>query len=284
MRGTVGGVSDADSGSRLVSERLVLASASPRRQQLFSLLNVPFVTATADVDEEIGEGESPQEMVRRLSLAKARAVALSYPEGLIVAADTTVVVDGDVLGKPADEAEAIAMLRRLRGRKHTVFSGVTVYYPLPPSLPPNVGGAGGGVTELAESAVWMRAYTDEQGPPFIPPTGPPFHPPHWGGKRGGITELAESAVWMRAYTDEQVARYVASGDPLDKAGGYAIQHQNFSPVERIEGCYASVMGLPLCHLVRALAQLGLTLPVDVPQVCQGFTGHRCLVAGEILGR
>jgi len=243
MRGTVGGVSDADSGSRLVSERLVLASASPRRQQLFSLLNVPFVTATADVDEEIGEGESPQEMVRRLSLAKARAVALSYPEGLIVAADTTVVVDGDVLGKPADEAEAIAMLRRLRGRKHTVFSGVTVYYPLPPSLPPNVGGAG-----------------------------------------GGVTELAESAVWMRAYTDEQAARYVASGDPLDKAGGYAIQHQNFSPVERIEGCYASVMGLPLCHLVRALAQLGLTLPVDVPQVCQGFTGHRCLVAGEILGR
>ncbi|MBM4465180.1 MAG: Maf-like protein [Chloroflexi bacterium] len=268
MRGTVGGVSDADSGSRLVSERLVLASASPRRQQLFSLLNVPFVTATADVDEEIGEGESPQEMVRRLSLAKARAVALSYPEGLIVAADTTVVVDGDVLGKPADEAEAIAMLRRLRGRKHTVFSGVTVYRPPPLSLP----------------STGPPFHPPPLGPPFIPPTGPPFHPPHWGGKRGGITELAESAVWMRAYTDEQVARYVASGDPLDKAGGYAIQHQNFSPVERIEGCYASVMGLPLCHLVRALAQLGLTLPVDVPQVCQGFTGHRCLVAGEILGR
>jgi predicted house-cleaning NTP pyrophosphatase (Maf/HAM1 superfamily) len=97
-----------------------------------------------------------------------------------------------------------------------------------------------------------------------------------------ITELAESAVWMRAYTDEEMARYAASGDPLDKAGAYAIQHQNFSPVERIEGCYASVMGLPLCHLARALAQLGLTMPVDVPQVCQDFTGHHCLVAGEIL--
>jgi len=87
---------------------------------------------------------------------------------------------------------------------------------------------------------------------------------------------------MRAYSDEEVARYAASGDPLDKAGAYAIQHQNFSPVERIGGCYASVIGLPLCHLARALAQLGLMLPVDVPQACQGFTGYRCLVAGEIL--
>ena len=220
-------------GGRLIPERLILASASPRRRELFSLLNVPFVAAAADVDEEIEEGESPQEMVCRLSLLKARAVAPSYPGGLIVAADTTVALDGDVLGKPADEAEAVAMLRRLRGREHTVLSGVTVYHP-----------ASG------------RA----------------------------ITELAESAVWMRAYADEEVARYAASGDPLDKAGAYAIQHQNFSPVERIGGCYANVMGLPLCHLARALAQFGVTLTVDVPQACQGFTGHRCLVAGEILRR
>lgn len=225
--------------------QLVLASASPRRRQLFSLLEVPFVTTAAEMGEAIKEGESPQEMVCRLSLAKAKAVALSYPDDVIVAADTTVVLDGDVLGKPADEAEAVAMLRRLRGRKHTVFSGVTVYHP------------------------------------------PPLSPPLAGGERGGgraITELAKSAVWMRAYTDEEVARYAASGDPLDKAGAYAIQHQNFSPVERVVGCYASVMGLPLCHLARALAQLGMTLPVDVPQVCQAFTGHCCLVAEEILRR
>ena len=222
----------------MIPERLVLASASPRRRELFSILEAPFTVAAADVDEEIEEGESPQEMVCRLSLVKARAVALSYPESLIVAADTIVVLDGDVLGKPADETEAVAMLRRLRGRKHTVLSGVTVYLP----------------------------------------------PPRLGGARGGraITDLAESAVWMRAYTDEEMARYAASGDPLDKAGAYAIQHQSFSPVERIGGCYASVMGLPLCHLARALVQFGMTLPVDAPQVCQGFTGHRCLVAGEIL--
>lgn len=217
----------------MIPERLVLASASPRRRQLFSLLEVPFIAVAADVDEGGEEGETAQEMVCRLSLAKAEAVAVSYPDNLIVAADTIVVLDGDVLGKPADEAEAVAMLRRLRGRKHTVLSGVTVYHPT-------------------------------------------------SGR--AITELAESAVWMRAYADEEIARYAASGDPMDKAGAYAIQHQHFSPVERIEGCYASVMGLPLCHLARALAQLGLTLPVDVPQACQGFTGHRCHVAGEILQR
>jgi septum formation protein len=232
-------------GHRLIPERLVLASASPRRRRLFSLLGAPFIATAADVDEEIEEGESPQEMVCRLSLAKARAVALSYPEDVIVAADTTVVLDGDVLGKPADEAEAVAMLRRLRGRKHIVLSGVTVCHPAPPLSPPQ----------------------------------------RWGGREGrAVTELAESAVWMRAYTDEEIARYAASGDPLDKAGAYAIQHQNFNPVEQIEGCYASIMGLPLCHLAKALAQLGLTLPVDVPQACQRFTGYRCLVAGEILRR
>lgn len=239
----------------MIPKRWVLASASPRRRQLFSLLNVPFIATAANVDEEIGEGENPEGVVCRLSLAKARAVALSYPEDVIVAADTIVALDGDVLGKPADEAEAVAMLRRLRGREHAVLSGVTIYHPAPPLSPPQPWGGLG------------RAL-----------------PPKIGGAGRAITELAESVVWMRAYTDEEMIRYAASGDPLDKAGAYAIQHHNFSPVERIEGCYASVMGLPLCHLARALAQLGLMLPVDVPQACQGFTGHRCLVAGEILQR
>jgi septum formation protein len=226
---------------RLIPERLVLASASPRRRRLFSLLEVPFVTTAAYVDEESEEGESPQEMVCRLSLAKAKAVAPSYSGGLIVAADTIVVLDDEVLGKPADEAEAVVMLRRLRGRKHIVLSGVTVCHPASGRACPERG-------------------------------------------RRAITELAESTVWMRTYADEEVARYAASGDPLDKAGAYAIQHRNFSPVERIEGCYASVMGLPLCHLARALIQLGLTLPVDVPQACQAFTSYRCLVARKILRR
>lgn len=215
----------------MLSKGLILASASPRRQQLFSLLGVPFTSLTADVEENLGHGEKPEEMVCRLSRAKAEALAEDHPERLIVAADTIVVLDGQVLGKPADPDEATAMLRRLRGREHLVFSGLNA---LSPS-------------------------TEQQ-----------------------AAELVQTMVWMRPYSDEELSRYVASGDPLDKAGAYAIQYQEFNPVAYIQGCYASVMGLPLCHLMRALSRLGLTLPVDVPHVCQDFTGHRCLVADKIL--
>ncbi len=215
----------------MLPEGLILASASPRRQQLFSLLGVPFTSLTADVEENRGHEEKPEEMVCRLSRAKAEAPTEGYPERLIVAADTIVVLDGQVLGKPADADEAAAMLQRLRGREHLVFSGLT-------ALSPSTG---------------------QQ-----------------------VTELAQTTVWMRPYSDEEISLYVASGDPLDKAGAYAIQHQEFSPVTYIRGCYTSVMGLPLCHLMRTLSRLGLTLPVDVPHVCQGFTGHRCLIAKGIL--
>jgi len=215
----------------LLPEGLILASASPRRQQLFSLLAVPFTSLTADVEENRGHGEKPEEMVYRLSQAKAEALAEDYPERLIVAADTIVVLEGQVLGKPADADEASAMLRRLRGREHLVFSGLT-------ALSPSTG---------------QQA-----------------------------TDLVQTMVWMRPYSDEEISRYVVSGDPLDKAGAYAIQHQEFNPVAYIQGCYASVMGLPLCHLRRALSRLGLTLPVDVPRVCQDFTGYRCSIAKGIL--
>lgn len=215
----------------MLSKGLILASASPRRQQLFSLLGVPFSSLTADVEENRSHGEKPEEMVCRLSRAKAEALAEVHPERLIVAADTIVVLDGQVLGKPADANEAAGMLRRLRGREHLVFSGLI-------ALSPSTG---------------QQA-----------------------------TEWAQTTVWMRPYSDEEISCYVTSGNPLDKAGAYAIQHQEFNPVAYIQGCYASVMGLPLCHLRRALSRLGLTLPVDVPQVCQDFTGHRCPVAKEIL--
>ena len=211
----------------MLSKELILASASPRRQQLFSLLGLPFVSLTAGVEENRGHGEKPEEMVCRLSQAKAEALAEDYSERLIVAADTIVVLDGQVLGKPADADGAADMLRRLRGREHLVFSGLAA----------------------------LNLSTGQR-----------------------ATELARTTVWMRPYSDEEVARYVTSGDPLDKAGAYAIQHQEFNPVAYIQGCYASVMGLPLCHLTRALDRLGLVLLVDVPYVCQDFTGHRCFMA------
>jgi septum formation protein len=215
----------------LLPKGLILASASPRRRQLFSLLGVPFISLTADVEENRGHGEKPEEMVCRLSQTKAEALAEDYSERLIVAADTIVVLEGRVLGKPAGADEAVAMLRRLRGREHLVFSALT-------ALSPSTG---------------------QQ-----------------------VTELAQTTVWMRPYSDEEISCYVASGDPLDKAGAYAIQHREFNPVAYIQGCYASVMGLPLCHLTRALSRLGLNLPVDVPRVCQDFNGHRCSIAREIL--
>jgi len=97
-----------------------------------------------------------------------------------------------------------------------------------------------------------------------------------------LIDLSVTDVPMRDYSDEEINAYIQTGDPLDKAGAYAIQHPDFHPVENLEGCYASVMGLPLCHLTRALGRLGLALPVNVPRVCQDFTGHRCSIAKGIL--
>lgn len=210
---------------------LVLASASPRRRQLLALLDIPFTTASADVDERPQDNENPQAIVRRLSQAKAQAVAQTHNPALIIAADTIVVLEGCILGKPADADQALTILKRLRGRAHTVYSGLVVL-----------------------------------------------------DSRSGhmVRELAETTVWMRSYRDAEIERYVASGDPLDKAGAYAIQHAQFTPVARVQGCYASVMGLPLCHLYRGLLKMGLSLPHTPIQTCQSFTGHRCIVGGAIV--
>jgi septum formation protein len=98
-----------------------------------------------------------------------------------------------------------------------------------------------------------------------------------------VVDLCTTAVPMRLYSDEEIDAYVATGDPLDKAGGYAIQHPGFHPVTALEGCYASVMGLPLCHLARSMRHFSLTPPVDVPDVCQAALGYDCPVYPAILG-
>ncbi len=97
-----------------------------------------------------------------------------------------------------------------------------------------------------------------------------------------LSELASSPVRMRPYSDAEIAAYVASGDPFDKAGAYAIQHAGFHPVERFDHCYANVMGLPLCHLTRLLTRVGLPPAVDVPAACQRHTGYTCPVYERIL--
>ncbi len=211
---------------------LILASGSPRRRDLLSLLGLPFTVRPADVEEANHAGESAAEMVSRLALAKARALLAQTRSGLIFAADTTVCFEGEVLGKPAGADDAVQMLRRLRGRVHTVFSGVTL---------------------INTQTGWMRS------------------------------ELAESQVEMRDFSDQEISAYVASGDPLDKAGSYAIQYAEFRPVARIVGCYANVMGLPLCHLYCMLREAGLA-PAETPVgACDRFNRRHCDVAQVILG-
>ncbi len=203
---------------------LILASGSPRRRELIELLGLPVRATAAQIEEYADPAESPAEMVLRLARAKARAVAASHPNAPVLGCDTAVAFEGRVLGKPADAGEAHAMLARLRGRTHAVYTGV----------------------------VLLRAGEE-------------------------VGQVAETAVAMRRYSDAEVAAYIASGDPFDKAGAYAIQHPTFDPVARWRGCYANVVGLPLCHVTRALRAWGVAPPADVPAACQAHTGQQCRV-------
>ncbi len=209
---------------------LLLASQSPRRRELLTLLGLPFDVAVADIAEGPQPGEPPRDLVARLSQEKARAVT-ARPDTLVIACDTVVAFEGELLGKPRDAVEATTMLNRLRQRTHTVYSAIT----------------------LLETAAGRT-----------------------------LTEVIKTQVAMRAYGDAEIAAYVASGDPMDKAGAYAIQHTGFHPVAELRGCYANVMGLPLCHLARRLRDWGIEPPNDVPAACQAHVGRRCAIYGAIL--
>jgi MAF protein len=208
----------------------ILASTSPRRRELIKLFGIDFRFLSVEVDESPQPGEPPDELVRRLSRAKAEISLRSdaVPSATIVGADTDVSFDGTILGKPRDAADAARMLALLRGRAHTVYSGITV------------------------------ARGERQ-----------------------ITQVVPTTVWMRNYSDSDVAAYVATGDSLDKAAAYAIQHDQFRPVDRIEGCYANVMGLPLCHLYLALEAFGVELG-EPDRACQEHLKIVCPVARGIL--
>lgn len=194
---------------------IVLASASPRRRQLLALMGLSFQVVASDVDEMIVQGEAPQQSARRLSMAKAEAVAGLYPQALVIAADTLVVLAGDILGKPTSPAAAFDMLTRLRNRQHVVYSGLTVID---------------------------------------------------SGHARRCAQVAMTPVYMRDYSVEEMQRYVATGDPMDKAGAYALQHAGFNPVACLEECYANVMGLPMCHLYRILHAWDVPVPVH-PLAC-----------------
>lgn len=184
--------------------RLVLASASPRRLELLRLAGFDPEVRPADVDESTIDGEEPDAYVVRLAKLKTCSLPASEAE-VVLAADTTVVIDGEILGKPRDAAEAVAMLRRLRGRTHRVWTGVAV--------------------------------TD---------------------RSGAVTQtVVTTDVVLAALTDDDVEAYVASGEPLDKAGAYAIQGRAAAFVTRINGSWTNVVGLPLVETAALLRDAGV---------------------------
>ena len=211
---------------------LLLASNSPRRRQLLALGGWTFNVEVSNTDESILPGETPEAYVRRLAEAKARTVlGRAHPGQIIVGADTSVVSDSEILGKPLDAEDAHNMLRRLRGRTHQVYTGIAVLHASDQML---------------------------------------------------LTDVCVTDVSMRTYSDHEIEAYVRSGDPMDKAGAYGIQNPDFQPVAAMEGCYASVMGLPLCHLTVLLRRLGLTPLADIPDRCQTTLSYRCPVFRSIL--
>ena len=182
---------------------IVLASGSPRRKQLLEMLHIPFRVIPPDVDEHVLPGEAPDRYVTRLSRAKAQAVAPHAPGDVILAADTTVVLDGTIFEKPTSPANAVEMLTRLQGRTHEVMTAVAV--------------AQDGKVEQA---------------------------------------LDVSRVTFRPADRATLEAYVATGEPMDKAGAYAIQGLGAPLIERVEGDFFGVMGLPLRLALDLLARFG----------------------------
>ncbi|MCW1969405.1 MAG: Maf family protein [Anaerolineae bacterium] len=181
--------------SQLSTPPIILASASPRRRELLAQLGVAFEVRPSNVNEDPLPDETPLQTQHRITRAKAAAAHVLADDAVVIAADTTVLLDGEMLNKPDDEAEAWAMLRRLRGRAHEV-----------------------------QTCLVQRQNGVE------------------------TVDVMQSQVQMRPYDDDEIAAYIASGDPFDKAGAYAVQHASFNPVAEIRGCPLNVVGLPLCKL------------------------------------
>jgi septum formation protein len=184
---------------------IILASSSPRRKELLSQAGVSFSIVVSGCDETPIPGESAQEMVRRLAVVKADAVAIQHPADFVIGADTTVCINGEVLGKPESFEEACSMLRKIQGRTHEVLGGIAII----------------NRTQGLEHA-WTHS----------------------------------TKVTMAPMSEEVIARYVHSGEPMDKAGSYAIQGLGLQFVESVEGSYSNVVGLNISALMAELVKLG----------------------------
>jgi septum formation protein len=184
-------------------KRLILASSSPRRKQLLEMANLCFDILASEIDEQIQENQSPEQIVQSLAYQKAKAVQTIHSDAYVIGADTVVVYNGNILGKPKTEQEAANMLRMLSGNSHDVLTGVAILAP---------------------------------------------------EKETVFVERTTVTFWD--LTDEEIFEYIATGEPMDKAGAYGIQGRAALFVKRIEGDYFSVVGLPLSRTVRELKRLG----------------------------
>lgn len=257
-------------------EYVVLASQSPRRQELLRSIGVRFHTCPANIDEHLVDLHTPHQLVEELAKQKASHVAKAIQAGsiqlpekdrwnneslaigdeiqygqnyLVIGSDTIVVCDEMILGKPQDKDEAVSMLQRLAGREHQVFTGLALI-----RFPEAGFGPYGASGEPMEKA---GAY------------GPTIHLGHTGqyrvvakssdGQQEIIVGHTASKVTFRPMSDEEIRAYVKTGIPLDKAGSYGIQDLGAVFIEKIEGDYYSIMGLPLNLLYQMFIQLGISL-------------------------
>lgn len=228
---------------------LVLASASPRRRELLARFGRAFQVRPADVDETPHPGESAVDLVRRLALTKAQAALAAAPEGhvVVLAADTVVVVDDEILGKPADGADAAAMLARLSGRTHRVLTGVAVAHR---SNDDAVGPSGpGDATDVVDGTTQADEATDAGGGLAV----------GLGSAQAMAVEVEATEVTFVALEQADIDWYVSTGEPLDKAGAYGIQGQGGIFASSIRGSYDNVVGLPLAVVRRLFADLGIEL-------------------------
>jgi septum formation protein len=188
--------------------KLILASASARRAEILQSAGIAFNVLSSAVDETPMPGEAPQELVQRLALAKSELVAArAVGPAIVIAADTVVVLEGEILGKPRTSEDARQMLEKLSGRTHTVLTGVALI-------------------RLPDAA--RREF------------------------------MEATQVHFAAISNDEILKYLASGEPFDKAGSYAIQGLAGRYIPRIDGCYFNVVGLPLARLCKELAELGWT--------------------------
>lgn len=191
---------------------LILASSSPRRQEIIELLSIPYRVIPSHADERVDDFLTPSEMVKELSLRKAASVKKKldhFSEGIIIGSDTVVAYEGNILGKPVDQDDAFRMLSLLQGKTHQVFSGIACI-------------------DIASERI--------------------------------VVNDRQTNVRLKALSEAQMMRYIASGEPMDKAGAYAIQGLGATIVDSIEGDYFNVVGMSISLLADMLAQFGIVVP------------------------